>query len=187
MTPVPERERDVGELESLLVKEMLPEALPAVVGANFTVKVVELLAFTLTGVVSPLIVKAADPLMLACEIVKVALPEFEIVTVCVLLLPVLMFPKATLAGFSEICGAGAAITFAVIGMLNDEFVALLVKLREPEAEPMLVGVKATVMPSCAPPAKVAGTVSPLMVKRELLVEAAEIVIEEVPGLDSVRL
>ena len=171
----------------MLVKEMLPEALPAVVGANFTVKVVELPAFTLTGVANPLIVKAADPLMLACEIVKVALPGFEIVTVCVLLAPVLMFPKAALAGFSEICGAGAAITSAVIGMLSEEFVASLVKLSEPEAEPIVVGVKVTVRPSCAPPAKVAGTVSPLRANRELLVEAAEIVIVEVPGLESVRL
>lgn len=186
MTPVPERARDVGELEALLVNEMFPEAAPAVVGANFTLNSIELFALTLTGVVSRPIVKAADPLMLACVIVKVALPGFEIVTACVLLVPVLTFPKAALAGFSEICGAGAAIAAAVIGMLSEEFEALLVKLREPEAEPMLVGVKVTVMPSCAPPAKVAGTVNPLSVNRELLVEAAEIVIEEVPGLESVR-
>ena len=186
MTPVPEREKDVGEPGALLVKEMLPEALPAVVGANFAVKVVELPAFTLTGVASPLIVKAADPLMLACEIVKVALPVFDIVTVCVLLLPVLTFPKAALAGFNAICGACAATTSAVIGMVKGEFVASLVKLSEPEAEPIVVGVKVTVMPSCAPPAKVVGTMRPLSVNSELLVEAAEIVIEEVPELESVR-
>ncbi len=187
MTPVPERARDVGELEALLVNEMFPETAPAVVGANFTLNTMELFALTLTGVVSRPIEKADDPLMLACEIVNVALPGFEIVTVCVLLVPVLTFPKAALAGFSEICGAGAAIAFAVIGMLRGEFVASLVKLSAPEAEPIVVGVKVTVMPSCAPPAKVAGTVIPLSVNSELLVEAAEIVIEEVPGLESVRL
>lgn len=187
VTPVPEMARAVGEPDALLVKEILPVSAAATVGANFTLKVVEPPAFTLTGAVSPLIVKSGDPLKVACEIVSVALPGLETVTVCVPLLPLLMLPKPTLPGFSEICGAAAAITFAVIGMVSEEFVALLVKLTEPEAVPVLAGAKATLILRVAPPAKAAGTVSPLRVNKELLVETAEIVIVEVPGLESVRL
>jgi hypothetical protein len=115
VTPVPERERVVGEPDTLLVIDMLPEALPVAVGANFTLKVVELPAFTLTGTVIPLMVKA-DPLRLACEIVRVALPGLEIVTVCVLLLPVLTLPKATVVGFSVICGPSLELLDSLAGV-----------------------------------------------------------------------
>lgn len=167
----------------MLVKEILPAAAAAVVGANFTLKLVELPAFTFTGVANPLIVKAADPLMLAWEIVRVPLPGLETVTVCVLLLPTVTFPNAAPTGFSVICGAGAT-TSAVMGMLNEVFAALLVKLTDPEAVPVLLGVNVMVMPSCAPPAKVVGVLNPLRVNKGLEVEPAEIVMVEVPGLVS---
>jgi hypothetical protein len=43
-----------GELLALLVSVMLPDAFPVTVGANFTVRVVEPPASTVTGVVKPL-------------------------------------------------------------------------------------------------------------------------------------
>ncbi len=168
----------------MLVNVMVPVAASAVVGANFTLKDIELFAFTLKGAASPLVVKSGDPLKVASDIDKAEPPELEIVIVCVLLLPTLTFPKAADTGFKAICGA-AATTSAVTGMLNEEFDALLVKLMEPEADPMLVGVKATVMVSCVPPAKVAGVVSPLSVNNGLEVEPAEIVIVEGPWFVSV--
>jgi hypothetical protein len=186
VTPVPLNASVVGEPDALLVKLMVPVAASAVVGANFTLKAVELFGFKITGVVSPLVVKSGDPLKVASEIDKVAPPELEIVMVCVLLLPTLMFPKAAAVGFNVICGVGAT-TSAVIGMLIEEFVALLVKLRDAEAEPMLVGVKVTVTLSCAPPARAAGRLIPLTAKAEFVAEAAEILMLAVPGLVSVKL
>jgi len=179
VTPVPLRASVVGELVALLVNVMAPVAASATVGANFTLKDSEPFAFKLAGVASPLVVKSGDPLRVASEIVNAEPPELVIVMVCVLLLPTLTFPKTADAGFKLSCGAGA-VTFAVTGMLNVEFEALLVKLTDPEADPMFVGVKVTVMANFAPPAKVVGIVNPLSANKELEVEPAEIVILEVP-------
>lgn len=57
--PVPVMGRVLGELLALLVKVMVPETAPAVAGANFTLKVVELPAVTVTGVDRPLSLKPA--------------------------------------------------------------------------------------------------------------------------------
>ena len=58
-TPAPVKGRVFGELLALLVSVTLPEAFPVTVGANFTERVVELPAFTVTGVVMPLSLKPA--------------------------------------------------------------------------------------------------------------------------------
>jgi len=78
---------------------MLPEALPAVVGANFTLRVVEAPAATLTGVVNPLSLKPA-PVIPTCDIVSVAVPGFDTVTGIVALLPTFTLPKAASVGFN---------------------------------------------------------------------------------------
>ena len=52
--PVPLNATDVGELEPLLVKLMLPVKFPALVGANNTAKDALPPAATVAGVVSPL-------------------------------------------------------------------------------------------------------------------------------------
>ncbi len=46
----------------------------------------------------------------------VALPGLEIVTVCVLLLPVLTLPNATAVGFSVICGASLELLELLVGV-----------------------------------------------------------------------
>lgn len=56
VTPVPERPTIVCVAETLVVIAIYPETVPAVVGVNCTLKVVEPPALTFVGKVSPLIV-----------------------------------------------------------------------------------------------------------------------------------
>lgn len=95
--PVPLRAIEAGEPGALLVIEMLPVALPAVVGANWAVNDVFAPALMVVGMGRPLIVKPV-PEALAAEIVSAALPVLVSVTVCGELLPTFTLPKATLAG-----------------------------------------------------------------------------------------
>jgi hypothetical protein len=69
----------VGELGALLTIEMLPVALPAVVGANCAVKVAICPTLIVSGVAMPLILNPV-PEAVACEIVRLAVPEFVSVT-----------------------------------------------------------------------------------------------------------
>lgn len=59
VTPFPVSDTVVGVLLALLTIEILPVELPAVVGANFTLKVMLWPAATVSGRESPLILKAA--------------------------------------------------------------------------------------------------------------------------------
>jgi len=63
-----------GEPGALLVMETLPLALPVVVGANVAVNVVFEPSLTVTGSVSPEMLKPV-PLVLAAVIVTLAVPE----------------------------------------------------------------------------------------------------------------
>ena len=87
----------VAEFEELLSNETLPEVLPITVGANCTLRLPDCPAGSVSGKVTPLMVKP-DPLAPACETVRLALPELVSVTVCVLLAPTSTSPKATLVG-----------------------------------------------------------------------------------------
>jgi hypothetical protein len=91
----------------LAVIEMLPVTAPAPVGANLTLKVVLLPAFTDAGSVSPLTENPA-PLAASCVMVNVAVPVFDTVKVCVADDPVATDPndplapaKAIVVGFAE--------------------------------------------------------------------------------------
>jgi len=77
--PVPLKAIVSGDPGALLVMEMLPEALPAAVGANFTLKVVFWPALRVSGAVIPLKLKPV-PEGLAAEIVTLAVPVFVNVT-----------------------------------------------------------------------------------------------------------
>ena len=82
---------------------MLPEALPADVGANLAVRVAVDPGLTLTGKVNPLALKPV-PEAVAAEMVSAAFPEFVSVMFCVALLPTFTFPKLTLVGLMVSCG-----------------------------------------------------------------------------------
>jgi hypothetical protein len=59
ITPLPVSDTLAGELLALLTTEILPVALPAVVGAKVTLKVVLWPAATVSGTESPVMLKAA--------------------------------------------------------------------------------------------------------------------------------
>jgi hypothetical protein len=155
--PVPVRFSAVGEPATLLVKVTVPVAAVVPVGANFTLNVLFPPAAMFSGVVKPLMVKPV-PLMAALEIVSVALPAFEMVTVFELLVPSVTVPKATGEGLSEICGASPAPDN---GRVFGEVLALLVIVMLPEAGPAVAGANLTLSVVEAPAVIVTGVVKPL--------------------------
>ena len=90
--PVPLRDMVVGEFGALLVIVTVPAKLPAVVGANKTLKVVVPAAAIVAGSVSPLTLYAA-PLTDNSEIVRGAVPVFVIVKVSDFVCPSITLPK----------------------------------------------------------------------------------------------
>lgn len=80
LVPKPPSEIAKDGLDALLVIWILPEALPAVVGANAAVKEMLPPAFTVAGTFKPLRLNPA-PEAVAWEMVTLALPAFDRVTV----------------------------------------------------------------------------------------------------------
>ena len=159
-TPVPLRAMLVGELGASLVSVTLPLVVPAACGAKVTVKAIDVPAGRLTGKVSPLRLNPV-PVTAACEMVKVAVPALEAVTICEALLPTPIFPKLNAAGLKEIWGEGATPapeSAIVVG----ELTASLKKVTLPVMLPAALGVKNTVKPAEAPGDKVNGRLNPLM-------------------------
>jgi hypothetical protein len=138
-TPVPLRAMAVGEFAALLTSDTLPVTLPAAAGANCTVKVLDCPADRLRGKVSPLRPKPV-PVIVACEMVRLALPELLSVTVCVLLLPTSTLPKARLVGLTVKAGC-TPLPESV--MVAGELVALLTTETLPVTLPATVGAKTT--------------------------------------------
>jgi hypothetical protein len=124
-----------GEPVALLVTEMLPLALPAVVGANWAVNDALPPALIVTGTMRPLIVNPA-PVALAAEIVTVADPEFVNVIDWDPLLPTRTLPKLTLDGFAE---RVACVPVPVRAIEAGEPGALLASETLPVALPAIVG------------------------------------------------
>ena len=79
VTPVPESETLAGEFVALLLKGMLPLALPVVVGAKVALKVVVWPAVRVRGRVRPLMLKPV-PVTAACDTVTLPVPVFVRVT-----------------------------------------------------------------------------------------------------------
>ncbi len=100
VTPVPESETVVGELLlASMATEILPVTLPVAVGAKVALKVALWPAVRVRGRESPLMLKPA-PVTVASETVRRRVPLFLRVTVLVLLLPTVTFPKARLVGLA---------------------------------------------------------------------------------------
>jgi hypothetical protein len=156
-TPVAVRLSAVGEPAALLIKVTLPLTAEVPVAAKVTLKVLFPPAAMFSGVVRPLMVKPV-PLIAALEIVNVAVPGFEIVTVFELLVPSVTFPNATGEGFSEICGA---IPVPVKGSVFGELLALLVRVTVPETAPVVVGANFTLRVVELPAPTVTGAFRPL--------------------------
>src|SRR5437870_12668520 len=93
----------LGELAALVTSEMLPDSLLVAVGANCTLKVLDCPAATVSGKVSPLMLKPA-PVTGSCAMVRLAPPEFVKVRFCTAVLPTSTLPKLTLGGTTESWG-----------------------------------------------------------------------------------
>ena len=91
-TPIPVIGMETGDLNCVLAMEMLPDALPIMIGAKLAVKLALLPAAKVTGNDTPAIAKPV-PVGVTCEIVTGVLPELVMVKVCLLAEPIATFPK----------------------------------------------------------------------------------------------
>src|SRR5207245_2891624 len=141
-----------GELGALLTSETLPDALPVVVGANCTLKVLDCPAARVSGKVSPLMLKPA-PVTLPCAMVKLALPELVKVRFCTPVAPTSTLPKLTLGGVTESCGCTPVPLRA---MVLGAFFAYTTLYRSPDALPVVAGANCTLKVLDCPAARVSG-------------------------------
>jgi hypothetical protein len=162
---------------------MLPEMLPAAVGVNVAVNDVFAPAVNVSGKLSPLRLYPV-PDAAACEMVTLALPEFDSVIVCELLLPTTTLPKATLVGFA-VSEELAATPVPVRGIVVGEPGALLVSEMLPLALPAAVGANRAVNVAFCPAAIASGRDNPLMLNPVPDGLACVIVRFPVPRLSSV--
>ena len=170
-----------GEFVALLTTETLPVMLPPTVGAKTTLNVVFWPAVRVTGGISPLVLNPA-PVTVACEIVRLALPELVKVTVCVLLVPTRTFPKARLVGLTLKAGC-TPLPESV--MVAGEFVALLTTETLPVTLPAAVGANVTLRVAAWLAARVSGRVKPLPLNPAPETFTCEMVTLELPLFVSV--
>jgi hypothetical protein len=144
-TPV--SEHVCGEPGALSLTESVAVSVPAAVGSRVIEMVHEAPA---TSVPPQLLVTAKDallvPVRLMLVMVSAALPVLVSVAVCaVLLVPVSMEPKSSLAGVSVAAGAAGAVPVPVSVLVCGEPLALSETLRVAVAEPTVAGAKVTEM------------------------------------------
>ena len=137
--PEPDKAIESGEPGALLTIEMLPEALPAVVGENFAVNDVLCPAFSVEGVRPVMLNPVPDAL--PEEIATLAVPEFVRVTLTDPLAPTSRLPKLMLAGFAVRfpCTPVPLRATDTVGSL-----AVLVIRMLPAAAPAVVGANCAV-------------------------------------------
>src|SRR2546422_628890 len=150
----------LGELAALLTSEMLPDALLVAVGANCTLKVLDCPAATVSGKVSPLMLKPA-PVTGSCAMVRLAPPEVVKVRFCTPVLPTSTLPKLTLGGVTESWGCTPVQLRAIV---LDQFCSSLRRSTVLDALLVAVGANCTLNVLDCPAARVSGKVSPLMLK-----------------------
>ena len=90
--PDPASDMVIAEFAALLVTTTLPERLPAVVGANVTLKAVDCPAASVSGTGKAPILNPG-PVSLICEMEMPELPLFVSVMLCAALPPVVKLPK----------------------------------------------------------------------------------------------
>lgn len=136
-TPVPPKAIVSGEPGALLTSVTDPDTLPADDGVKIALNVALFPAAIVIGAVIPDVLKPA-PAKAACEIVRLALPPFETVMVCELLLPTTTLPNAALDGVAAIC---ACVPVPLNAIAMGEPGALLAIEMLPLALPAEDGVK----------------------------------------------
>jgi hypothetical protein len=146
--------------EALLTTDMLPVAVPAVVGVKTTLKAVASPAPTEMPVGVPETLKPV-PEAVIDETERLAEPVLVKVTVCVDLLPMATLPKAMLAGDAEIPDVTPEPVNATVIAESD---ALLLNAMLPLAAPAAVGENSAVSVAVPPAARVSGTGAPAIEK-----------------------
>jgi hypothetical protein len=138
--PDPFKAIESGEPVALLTIDMLPVALPAVVGKNLEVNVVLCPAFSVNGAARPVMLNPV-PDALPDEIATLAVPEFVSVTLTEPLAPTSMLPKLMLPGFA------VRFPFTPVPLSATDTVGLLAVLvirMLPAAAPAVVGANCAV-------------------------------------------
>jgi hypothetical protein len=101
-TPVPLNAIESGELGALLVNEIEPLTLPALLGAKTALNVTFEPVGIVSGVLRPVVLKPV-PITVTLEMTMLAGPLFVRLIVCELLFPVETFPKAAALGIAPSC------------------------------------------------------------------------------------
>jgi hypothetical protein len=138
--PAPFKAIESGELGALLTIEMLPVALPAVVGENLAVNDALCPAFSVNGAVRPVMLNPV-PDALPAEIATLDVPEFVRVTLTDALAPTTKLPKLMLVGFAVRfpCTPVPLSAIDTVGLL-----AVLVITMLPAVTPTVVGANCAV-------------------------------------------
>ncbi len=145
---------------ALLTSVSVPAVVAAEAGLKLIVNAEEAPGATVSGKEITLAANP-EPVTLACVTLRLAVPGFLTVTVCVLVTPPATLPKLMLEGTTEICGCTAVpLSATVLG----EFVASLTTVNVPVDVPAVVGEKVILTVAVCPASNVAGRVTPLAVK-----------------------
>lgn len=116
-------------------------------------------------------------MILTCEIVSAAVPEFVIVNVCDLVCPSMTLPKLKLAGLTV---KPACTPEPLTGIESGEPVPLLVTVTVPVTAPTAVGANVTDKTAWLEGFNVAGTVTPLVVNPDPVTVIPVICTDPVP-------
>ena len=169
-----------GELAALLMSETPPDTVPAACPTNCTVKELLWPALMVCGRDRPERLKPV-PVRLACEIVRLLLPELMICTDCELLAPVITLEKLRLPGVTARLPCTAApVTLSVVAG-PCAFVSVINPFKEPAAAGLYFSVRVAV---CAG-ANVSGALMPEAVRFAPATLTCEIVAGELPVLVTV--
>ena len=138
-TPVPERDKVVGEVGMSLTADRVLFVVTPDVGAYFTCSTADCPGFNVAGSTRPVTVMWLSATLI-CEMCTAAWPEFVKDAGKMALPPVTMFPKARLAGLNCNCPTAAVVPAPVRGRIIVGFSgSLLVRARLPESLPAALG------------------------------------------------
>lgn len=169
--PVPDRAMSAVLLDPEKPREIRPVTAPAVVGANFTPKVVVWPEVKVSGTLSPVMLKPV-PVTLACEMVTLEPPVFCRVSVWVALLPSATEPKLKLDGL--VPNPPPRTPAPVSGTMSCAVVPVLAMFRLAAMLPTVCGWKTMLKLVDWPAARVIGKLNPVRVKLPLSTLAAVI-------------
>jgi hypothetical protein len=172
-----------GELLALLATVTLPDKAPAAIGSKVTLRTACCPGVRISPEETPLPENLA-PETVTLEMVTLELPALVSVTLFVLLVLLVIFPKAKLDAL-ELSSAAAAtpvpLTDTGLGVLDALLVTETVPLTAPEA----LGANTIVKVDCLPAATVIGIVAPVIENPLAVVLACVTVSAAPPGLDTV--